>query len=127
MDEEDEKGIVKGKSSLAEEAAVADVARASQEMLASKSDEKRYFEELTSLLNYQVGEMKSMTNAIEKLEGGSNTSGRMHVMELDDPRISVTQSRQLYSNGKVNGDAHSVRSFSPPASVEPSAAPHPKS
>ncbi|PHT79716.1 Peroxisomal membrane protein PEX14 [Capsicum annuum] len=136
MDEEDEKGIVKGKPSLAEEAAVAakaaaaaaaDVARASQEMLASKSDEKRYFEELTSLLNYQVREMKSMTNAIEKLEGQSNTSGRIPVTELDDRRISVPQSRQSYSNGKVNGDAHPVRSFPPPASVEPSAAPHPKS
>ncbi|XP_027773474.1 peroxisomal membrane protein PEX14 isoform X2 [Solanum pennellii] len=150
-EEEDEKGIVKGKPSLAEEAAVAakaaaaaaaDVARASQEMLASKSEEKRYFEELTSLLNYQVREMKSMTSAIEKLEvhemksvtsaiekleGQSTTSGRIPVSELDDRRISVTQSRQSYANGKVNGDAHSVRSLSPPASVEPSAAPHPKS
>lgn len=135
LDEEDEKGE-KGKPSLAEEAAVAakaaaaaaaDVARASQEMLASKSEEKRYFEELTSLLNYQVREMKSMTSAIEKLEGQSNTSGRIPVTELDDRRISVTQSRQSYANGKVNGDAHSVRSLSPPASVEPSVAPHPKS
>ncbi|XP_006347457.1 peroxisomal membrane protein PEX14-like isoform X2 [Solanum tuberosum] len=135
-EEEDEKGIVKGKPSLAEEAAVAakaaaaaaaDVARASQEMLASKSEEKRYFEELTSLLNYQVREMKSMTSAIEKLEEQSTTSGRIPVSELDDRRISVTQSRQSYANGKANGDAHSVRSLSPPASVEPSAAPHPKS
>ncbi|XP_060170460.1 peroxisomal membrane protein PEX14-like [Lycium barbarum] len=136
MDEEDEKGVVKGKPSLAEEAAVAakaaaaaaaDVARASQEMLASKSEEKRYFEELTSLLNYQVREMKSMTSAIEKLEGQSNTYGRIPVTELDDRRISVTQSRQSYANGKVEGDARSVRSLSPPASVEPSVAPHPKS
>ncbi|KAL3366744.1 hypothetical protein AABB24_011451 [Solanum stoloniferum] len=135
-EEEDEKGIVKGKPSLAEEAAVAakaaaaaaaDVARASQEMLASKSEEKRYFEELTSLLNYQVREMKSMTSAIEKLEGQSTTYGRIPVSELDDRRISVTPSRQSYANGKVNGDTHAVRSLSPPASVEPSAAPHPKS
>ncbi|XP_033508290.1 peroxisomal membrane protein PEX14-like isoform X1 [Nicotiana tomentosiformis] len=136
MDEEDERDIVKGKPSLAEEAAVAakaaaaaaaDVARTSQEMLASKSEEKRYFEELTSLLNYQVREMKSMTSAVEKLEGQSNTSGRIPITELDDRRISVTQSRQSYLNGKVDGDARSVRSLSPPASVEPSVAPHPKS
>ncbi|XP_016470917.1 peroxisomal membrane protein PEX14 isoform X2 [Nicotiana tabacum] len=136
MDEEDEKDIVKGKPSLAEEAAVAakaaaaaaaDVARASQEMLASKSEEKRYFEELTSLLNYQVREMKSMASAIEKLEGQGNPSGRIPITELDDRRISVTQSRQSYLNGKVDGDARSVRSLSPPASVEPSVAPHPKS
>ncbi|KAK4375652.1 hypothetical protein RND71_006329 [Anisodus tanguticus] len=136
MDEEDEKSIGKGKPSLAEEAAVAakaaaaaaaDVARASQEMLKSKSEEKRYFEDLTSLLNYQVREMKSMTSAIEKLEGQSNTYGRIPVTELDDRRISVTQSRQSYANGKVDGDARSVRSLSPPASVEPSSAPHPKS
>ncbi|KAK4370830.1 hypothetical protein RND71_010305 [Anisodus tanguticus] len=88
MEEEDEQGIGKGKPSLAEEAAVAakaaaaaaaDVARASQEMLASKSEEKRYFEELTSLLNYQVREMKSMTSAIEKLEG-SNTVAFHHIL-----------------------------------------------
>nr|XP_016446288.1 PREDICTED: peroxisomal membrane protein PEX14-like [Nicotiana tabacum] len=106
MDEEDEKDIVKEKPSLAEEAVVAakaaDVARASQEMLASKSEEKRYFEELTSLLNYQVREMKSMTSPIEKLEGQSNTSGRIPITELDDRRTSVTQSRvRLYSNTEI--------------------------
>ncbi|TMX02795.1 hypothetical protein EJD97_019850 [Solanum chilense] len=77
MEEEDEKGTLKGRPSLAEEAAVAakaaaaaavDVARASQAMLASKTEEKRYFEELTNLLNYQVREMKSMSSALQKLE-----------------------------------------------------------
>nr|XP_033514733.1 uncharacterized protein LOC104106935 [Nicotiana tomentosiformis] len=49
--------------------------------------------------------MKSMTSAIEKLEGQSNTSGRIPITEPDDRRISVTQSRQSYLNGKVDGDA----------------------
>lgn len=76
-----EEGTVKGinlKPSLVEEAAIAaktaaaaatDVARASQEMLASKTEDKKFFKELTDLLNYQVQEMKSMTSAIQRLEG----------------------------------------------------------
>ncbi|XP_009800698.1 peroxisomal membrane protein PEX14-like [Nicotiana sylvestris] len=136
MEEEYEKGVVKGKPSLVEEAALAakaaaaaaaDVARASQEMLASKTEEKRYFEELTNLLNYQVREMKSMSSALQKLEGKSSTSGRRPAMEQDDRRILVSHSRQSYANGELDVDAHSVRSLSPPASVEPSVAPHPKS
>ncbi|KAL3343027.1 hypothetical protein AABB24_026865 [Solanum stoloniferum] len=93
MEKEDEKGALKGRPSLAEEAAVAaktaaaaavDVARASQEILASKTEEKRYFEELTNLLNYQVREMKSMSSALQNLEGKSSTSGRIPAMERDD-------------------------------------------
>nr|XP_018633863.1 peroxisomal membrane protein PEX14 isoform X2 [Nicotiana tomentosiformis] len=136
MEGEDEKGTVKGRPSLTEEAALAakaaaaaaaDVARASQEMLASKTEEKRYFEELTNLLNYQVREMKSMSSALQKLEGKSSTSGRIPAREQDDRRISVSHSRQSYANGELDVDARSVRSLSPPASVEPSVAPHPKS
>ncbi|KAF3974907.1 hypothetical protein CMV_001798 [Castanea mollissima] len=78
---EEEDDIVKkidSKPSLAEEAAAAakaaaaaaaDVAKASQEMLNSKNEERRCFEEFTNLLDVQVREMKSMTNAIGKLEG----------------------------------------------------------
>ncbi|XP_060204846.1 peroxisomal membrane protein PEX14-like isoform X2 [Lycium barbarum] len=136
MEEEDEEGVVKGRPSLAEEAVVAakaaaaaaaDVARASQAMLASKTEEKRYFEELANLLNHQVREMKSMSSALQKLEGKSSTSGRIPAMEQDDRRIPVSHSRQSYSNGELDVDARSVRSLSPPASVEPSVAPHPKS
>ncbi|KAM3380920.1 hypothetical protein P3S68_006493 [Capsicum galapagoense] len=81
MEEEDEKGPVKGRPSLAEEAAVAakaaaaaaaDVARVIQEMLASKTEEKRYLEELTNLLNGQVREMKSMSSSLQKFEGFIN-------------------------------------------------------
>ncbi|KAI3499421.1 hypothetical protein L1887_35221 [Cichorium endivia] len=101
-------------------AAASDVARASHEMLASKTEEKKYFGELLSLLDVQVQEMKSMSNSIRKLEGQSNISGR---------EVQVTNSRPPYTNGRADYDSRSVRSLSPPpASVEPSATPsHPKS
>ncbi|KAK4350418.1 hypothetical protein RND71_029731 [Anisodus tanguticus] len=135
-EEEVEKAVMKGRPSVAEEAAIAakaaaaaasDVACATQEMLASKTEEKRYFEELTNLLNYQVREMKSMSSALQKLEGKSSTSGRIPAMEQDNRRISVSHSRQSYLNGELDVDARSVRSLSPPVPVEPSVAPHPKS
>ncbi|KAG5153745.1 hypothetical protein AAZX31_05G035800 [Glycine max] len=95
-------------------AAAADVAKASQEMLASKGEERRYFVEVVSLLDKQVQEMKSMTNAIRRLEG------------QEDLRISQTSSKQLIVNGKADYDMSSVRSSSPPTSVEPSSGLHPK-
>ncbi|RZC10838.1 Peroxisomal membrane protein PEX14 isoform B [Glycine soja] len=99
-------------------AAAADVAKASQEMLASKGEERRYFVEVVSLLDKQVQEMKSMTNAIRRLEG------------QEDLRISQTSSKQLIVNGKADYDmssgCHVVRSSSPPTSVEPSSGLHPK-
>ncbi|KAH1201613.1 Peroxisomal membrane protein PEX14 [Glycine max] len=95
-------------------AAAADVAKASQEMLASKGEERRYFVEVVSLLDKQVQEMKSMTNAIRRLEG------------QEDLQISQTSSKQLIVNGKADYDLHSVRFSSPPTSVEPSSGLHPK-
>ncbi|KHN34311.1 Peroxisomal membrane protein PEX14 [Glycine soja] len=86
----------------------------SQEMLASKGEERRYFVEVVSLLDKQVQEMKSMTNAIRRLEG------------QEDLRISQTSSKQLIVNGKADYDMSSVRSSSPPTSVEPSSGLHPK-
>ncbi|KAK6123469.1 hypothetical protein DH2020_042790 [Rehmannia glutinosa] len=136
--EEDEEGPMKennAKPNVAEEAAAAakaaaaaaaDVARASQEILITKSEEKRYFEELINLLNVQTNEMKSMSNAVQKLEGQS-INGRITVEEQANQRVSRTSSRQPYTNGKADADSSSVRSLSPPAPVEPSAAPHPKS
>ncbi|CAK9184219.1 unnamed protein product [Ilex paraguariensis] len=78
--EEDEDPVEKqnSKPSVAEEAAAAakaaaaaaaDVARASHEMLVSKTEEKRCFKELMDLLDVQVREMKSMSHTIQKLEG----------------------------------------------------------
>uniref|UniRef100_A0A5B6ZTZ9 Peroxisomal membrane protein PEX14 n=1 Tax=Davidia involucrata TaxID=16924 RepID=A0A5B6ZTZ9_DAVIN len=108
-------------------AAAADVARTSQEMLISKTEEKRCFEELRNLLDVQVREMKSMSNAIWKLEGQSSDPGRITALEQEDHRVLVTGSRQSNSNGKAEFDMRSARSSSPPATVEPSVAPHPKS
>ncbi|KAK9747909.1 hypothetical protein RND81_02G022700 [Saponaria officinalis] len=130
-DSVDEKLV--GKPSLAEEttaaakaaaAAAADVARASQEMLITKNEEKKCFAELMNLLDVQIHEMKTMRNAISKLEGQSNnvTTGRNLIREeyIDG---SMTRSMQAV-NGKYEFDTRSVRSASPPASTEP---PHPKS
>ncbi|CAI8600951.1 unnamed protein product [Vicia faba] len=71
--------------------------------------------EVVSLLDKQIQEMKLMTNAIRRLEG------------QEDLRASQTSSKRLVVNGKADYDLHSERSLSPPASVEPSGPPHPKS
>ncbi|PQQ02898.1 peroxisomal membrane protein PEX14 [Prunus yedoensis var. nudiflora] len=135
---EDENDIEKKtdlKPSLAEEAAAAakaaaaaaaDVAKASQEMLNSKTEERRYFVELMSLLDVQVQEMKSMNNSIRKLEGETKAS-RTSLVDHEDNRYTTSNSKQQYANGKAEYDVRSVQSSSAPASVEPSAAPHPKS
>ncbi|XP_057951395.1 peroxisomal membrane protein PEX14 isoform X3 [Malania oleifera] len=124
------------KPSLEEEAAAAakaaaaaavDVAKASQEMLISKNEERRYFQEFMNLLDVQTQEMKSMSTAIQKLEGQSNSSGRNLLVEQENRRVSVTSSKQPNVNGKAELNLRSVRSSSPPASMEPSVAPHPKS
>ncbi|KAL2321841.1 hypothetical protein Fmac_026220 [Flemingia macrophylla] len=96
-------------------AAAADVAKTSQEMLASKAEERKYFVEVVGLLDKQVQEMKLMTNAIRRLEG------------QEELRISQTSSKQLIVNDKADYDTRSVRSSSPPVSVEPSSGLHPKS
>ncbi|WCJ36069.1 Peroxisomal membrane protein PEX14 [Euphorbia peplus] len=138
LEEEDDSGKeIKAKPSVAEEAAAAaksaaaaaaDVAKASQEMLNSKNEEKRYFEEFMNLLDVQVKEMKSMGTAIRKLEGQNNNLGRTLHVDQDDYALSAAnQSRQPYMNGKTESDSRSVRSSSPPTSTEPSDAPHPKS
>ncbi|GLT72071.1 hypothetical protein SLA2020_440360 [Shorea laevis] len=124
------------KPSLAEEAAAAakaaaaaaaDVAKASQEMLRSKNEDRRFFEEFTNLLDVQVREMKAMTNAISKLEGQTNTQGRASFVAPEDHRVTISSSKQSYVHDKADYDSRSVRSSSPPAAAEPSVAPHPKS
>ncbi|XP_074316902.1 peroxisomal membrane protein PEX14 isoform X2 [Silene latifolia] len=130
----DEEESVEGKSvrkpTLAEEAtaaakaaaaAAADVAKASQEMLLTKQEEKKCFAEFMSLLDVQIHEMRTVRNAISKLEGQSSSIGRNLSREeyLDG---SVT--RSMAANGKYEFDTRSVRSTSPPVSAEP---PHPKS
>ncbi|KAL8256925.1 hypothetical protein R6Q59_028966 [Mikania micrantha] len=128
--EEDAADKTDRKPTLAEEAAAAakaaaaaasDVARASEEMLVSKNEDKKYFGELLSRVDAQLQEMKSMSNSMRKIEGQSNIQGR---------EVQVTSSRpSSYTNGRVDYDSRSTRSLSPPpASVDPSAnPPHPKS
>ncbi|KAK9669423.1 hypothetical protein RND81_13G128800 [Saponaria officinalis] len=131
LDEEDslERRPV-GKPSLAEEAAAAakaaaaaaaDVARASQEMLLTKNEEKRCFAEFLSLLDVQIHEMRTMRKSLSKLEGQSNSAGRN---SSRDEYLDGSFARSLAANGKYDFDTRSVRSASPPASTEP---PHPKS
>ncbi|XP_040986949.1 peroxisomal membrane protein PEX14 [Juglans microcarpa x Juglans regia] len=124
------------KPSLAEEAtaaakaaaaAAADVAKASQEMLQSRNEERRYFEEFTNVLDVQVQEMKSMTNAIRKLEGQTSAQGRSSFVDQEDHKVTISSSQQRHVNGKADNDLHTVRSSSPPKTAEPSIAPHPKS
>ncbi|EEF52002.1 peroxisomal membrane protein PEX14 [Ricinus communis] len=137
FEEEDPVKKTNAKPSLAEEAAAAakaaaaaaaDVAKASQEMLNSKNEEKRYFGEFMNLLDLQVQEMKSMSTAIHKLEGQNNNLGRTSLVNQEDYTLSVgNHPKQTYVNGKVESDSRAVRSSSPPTAAEPTVAPHPKS
>ncbi|KAL8217546.1 hypothetical protein R6Q57_020919 [Mikania cordata] len=126
--EEDAADKTDRKPTLAEEAAAAakaaaaaasDVARASQEMLVSKNEDKKYFGELLSRVDAQLQEMKSMSNSMWKIEG------------IEEVAFC------LYGNGFLNKISkftyHIIHAVSkslspPPASVDPSAnPPHPKS
>ncbi|XP_022921771.1 peroxisomal membrane protein PEX14 isoform X1 [Cucurbita moschata] len=131
LEDEDIEKKINSKPSAAEEAAAAakaaaaaasDMAKASQEMLYSKSEEKKKFEDFANLLDAQLGQMKLMLNAIQKLEG--TTYGRTTTVDQQDYRITAMSSKQPYSNGKVES---SVQSATPAIPVEPSVAPHPKS
>ncbi|KAM2076104.1 hypothetical protein FF1_038933 [Malus domestica] len=134
-DENDVENKVDMKPSSAEEAAAAaktaaaaasDVAKVIQEMLNSKTEERKHFVELMSLLDVQVQEMKSMSNSIRKLEGETKAS-RTSLVDHEDNHIAITNSKQQYVNGKAEYDVRSVQSSTAAASMEPSAAPHPKS
>ncbi|CAH2043787.1 unnamed protein product [Thlaspi arvense] len=128
------------KPSLAEEAvaaakaasaAASDVARVSQEMIKTKGEEKKYFEDLMHLLGVQVQEMKSLSNNIRMLEGKSNNLPKIYSADQDVYGGSVTApaARKPYANGSnVDYDARSARSASPPAPpADSSVPPHPKS
>ncbi|KAI8007195.1 Peroxisomal membrane protein PEX14 [Camellia lanceoleosa] len=82
---------------------------------------------MMNLIALQVQEMKSTSNAIRKLEGQGNNPRKIPLVEQDH-QVSFTNSRPSNGNGKVDYDLYSgARSSSPPATVEPSVAPHPKS
>lgn len=120
-----------GKPSLAEEAAAAakaaaaaaaDVAKASQEMVITKNEEKKCFAEFMALLDVQLQEIRTMRNAIAKLEGQSYIAGRSTVREEYLDGTVPRSLRQMDSKSEF--DTRSVRSASPTTSNEP---PHPKS
>ncbi|XP_014501721.1 peroxisomal membrane protein PEX14 isoform X2 [Vigna radiata var. radiata] len=120
------------KPTLAEEAAqaakaaavaAADLAKASQELLTSKIEEKRYFVQVVSLLDRQVEEMKLMINAVKRLEA----SGGLSVSKQEDRQVTQTSSKQPVLYGKSDYESQSVRSSYSPVSLQPSSAPHPKS
>ncbi|XP_008782461.1 peroxisomal membrane protein PEX14-like isoform X2 [Phoenix dactylifera] len=148
----------KQSSRLAEEAAeaakaaassAAVVAEASQELLNAKHEERKYFEAFMVALDVQVKEMKSMGDAIRKLEstrensfsqeklieeyiqstvgnGPVNNSWRTSQVNQPDASLPSMFSKQVKVNGVPNMDFGRARPSSTPASVESIPAPHTK-
>ncbi|CAE6255517.1 unnamed protein product [Arabidopsis arenosa] len=121
-----EEAVAAGKAASA---AASDVARVSQEMMITKNEERKYFEDLTHLLGVQVQEMKSLSNNIRKLEGQPNNIPKIYSADQEVYNGSVTAARKPYTNGSnVDYDTRSARSASPPAPpADSSVPPHPKS
>ncbi|CAF2087546.1 unnamed protein product [Brassica rapa subsp. narinosa] len=130
------------KPSLAEEAvaaakaasaAASDVARVSQEMMITKSEERKYFEDLTRLLGVQVQEMKSLSNNIRSLEGNYNNLPKVYSADQEvygGGLVKTSAERRSYANGSnIDYDTRSARSASPPPAppADSSMPPHPKS
>ncbi|CAF2037010.1 BnaA09g06240D [Brassica napus] len=128
------------KPSLAEEAvaaakaasaAASDVARVSQEMMKTKSEERKNFEDLMQLLGVQVQEMKSLSNNIRYLERNSNNLPKVYSanQEVYSGLVKTPAERRPYANGSnIDYDSRSARSTSPPAPpADSSQPPHPKS
>ncbi|XP_064985537.1 peroxisomal membrane protein PEX14-like isoform X2 [Musa acuminata AAA Group] len=100
VEEESESGEDKLDSKLAEEAAeaaktaaaaAATVAKASQELLGTKSEERKYFEAFMGALDVQVKEMKSMGDAIRRLES-----------RRDEYKLVQENIHSTNGNGSVN-------------------------
>ncbi|CAH8392940.1 unnamed protein product [Eruca vesicaria subsp. sativa] len=128
------------KPSLAEEAvaaakaasaAASDVARVSQEMMKTKSEERKNFEDLMQMLGVQVQEMKSLSRNIRNLEGNSSNLPKVYSanQEVYGGLVKNPAERRPYTNGSnIDYDTRSARSTSPPAPpADSSAPPHPKS
>ncbi|KAK3223349.1 hypothetical protein Dsin_010374 [Dipteronia sinensis] len=155
--EEHDGSARKSKSSLFEEVTVAaktasiaaaNAAKASMEMLNSRYEERQYFEALIKHLNVQVAEMRSMSNAIKKLEvtgeagsssykqpdkyiqhlsrnGPNNTPRESSLFDSEDP-INYFESSMKVKTNDVSKFGGSVRPSSAPASTKP-VGQHPKS
>ncbi|KAG0462989.1 hypothetical protein HPP92_021465 [Vanilla planifolia] len=121
--------------------AAALVATASQELLNSKNQERKYFEAFMGMIDVQVKEMKSMSDAIQRLEkakeqdklvteyaqyatanGTTNNSWRTSQVTQTDSLLN-----QVKVNGTTNTDYGAVKHSVTPTSVEPVTAPHSKS
>ncbi|KAL0925015.1 hypothetical protein M5K25_003321 [Dendrobium thyrsiflorum] len=119
--------------------AAAIVATASQELLNSKNEDRKYFEAFMGMIDVQVKEMKSMTEAIHKLEkareqeklideyvqyatanGTSNNSWK-------PSQVNHTLLNQVRVNGTSTTSYGAEGQSLAPASVEPTTASHPKS
>ncbi|KAJ8479539.1 hypothetical protein OPV22_023266 [Ensete ventricosum] len=132
VEEESESEEDKPGSKLAEEAAeaaktaaaaAAAVAKASQELLSTKSEERKYFEAFMGALDVQVKEMKSMGDAIRRLES------RRDEDNLIQENIHSTNVNGLVNNawrtshhakfgGTSNTNFGEVRSQSSPAFMD---------
>ncbi|XP_078431176.1 peroxin 14 isoform X2 [Wolffia australiana] len=124
--------------------AAAVVAKACQDLLASRNEEKKYFETFAGLLDTQVKEMKSMGSAIRGLESlresvpqPDRRKGEIHYVsgtasnarssltsDQSDSRISPMNPQGWNVNGTVD---NSVRPSAAPPSTESSSVPYPKS
>ncbi|XP_068638936.1 peroxisomal membrane protein PEX14-like [Aristolochia californica] len=119
--------------------AAADVAKASQDMLNSKNEERKFFESCMALLDVQMKEMKSMGNAIRKLEAAREVnqpdvrqpaeeivqSSMMNGSNSDSLRSLISQQSKV--NGRANEESFSERPSSVPASTNPAVGQYPKS
>ncbi|KAK4800666.1 hypothetical protein SAY86_021153 [Trapa natans] len=109
--------------SLAEE--TADIAHASEEMLNSKLQEKKFLGEIMNLLDVQLCEIKSVGVTVKNLRGMNNLSSGTTVQVT-----FLNNCCNIFSPHILNNYLLFVvvgRSSIPRASLEPSAAPHPRS
>lgn len=94
------------------------VATASEQLLSSKNEERKFYEAIMDKMDLQVKEMKSVGEAVRKLDCTKENGSTIF------PPKNYQQSQ---INGKSNPDHTAVRPSSSPAAMEPTTAPHPKS
>ncbi|KAH0467669.1 hypothetical protein IEQ34_002702 [Dendrobium chrysotoxum] len=126
--------------------AAAIVATASQELLNSKNEDRKYFEAFMGMIDVQVKEMKSMSEAIHKLEkareqeklideyvqyatanGNLLTPNGTSNNSWKPSQANHTLLNQVRVNGTSTTSYGAEGQSLAPASVEPTTASHPKS
>ncbi|KAJ6838596.1 peroxisomal membrane protein PEX14 [Iris pallida] len=115
-------------------AAAAIAAKASEDLLNSKTEEKKYFEAFMGMMDVQLKEMKTMGETIRKLESTKENSSYQDKLiqeyiqsTIGNGNNSWGTSQQEKVNGTPNADNGAVRPSSAPVNAEPTTAPHPKS